>query len=167
MKWSAVEGSTSYHLQLNKGFNIQNPIIDTVINTNSIDISGLEKDKYFVWRVSSIEDKYEGVFSEIFRFATRNTDNVPYKSVFPINLKISPNPVNNIGRLSFNIDNTEHIEIFIYDMKGRVIDKIYDRQILPGSYFVDFNTSKLSSGSYICLLKADNFNDRILFTISK
>jgi hypothetical protein len=167
MQWNAIEGATSYHLQLNKGFNIQNPIIDTVINSNSIDISNLEKDKNYVWRVSSIEDMYEGVFSTIYRFATRNPDNVPYKSLTPVNLKISPNPINNIGRLSFNVNEPEHVVILIYDMKGRIIDKLYDRHILPGSYFVDFNTSKLSSGSYICLLKADNLNDRILFTISK
>jgi hypothetical protein len=167
LQWSAVEGATSYHLQLNKGFNIQKPIIDTIVYGNNCDIANLVKNSNYVWRVSSIEGTNEGVFSETFRFATRNPDNVPYKSDVSVNLKISPNPVNNIGRLDFNVNNPEHIQIFVYDMKGRIVDKIYDRQILPGSYFLEFNTSKLSSGSYICLLKADNFNNRILFTISK
>lgn len=63
-----------------------------------------------------------------------------------INLDAFPNPSNSSIILKYNIHNTCHVKIDIYDTEGRLISKLVDDNYIPGEYNIMWNCP--SSGTY-------------------
>jgi hypothetical protein len=49
------------------------------------------------------------------------------------------------------------IKIFVYDVVGRLVETMVNEELKPGSYKVDFNGTKYSSGIYFYCLKVGDF----------
>ena len=82
-----------------------------------------------------------------------NDMNTPYE--FGVS-NIYPNPFNPTTQISFNIVEYSHVELDILDVSGRVIDQLDQSFYSPGSYIIDYNASKHSSGLYFVRLKSSS-----------
>ena len=68
-----------------------------------------------------------------------------------------PNPFNPITSIEYSIKEEGDVEIVIYDVLGKVVDKIVDERKQAGNYSIQFDASRLSSGIYFYTLRVNDF----------
>ncbi len=66
-----------------------------------------------------------------------------------------PNPFNPVTEIKFSIAKEGMVTLKVYDVLGREVATLIDKQMGNGNYTVDFNASKLSSGTYIYQLNVN------------
>ena len=69
-----------------------------------------------------------------------------------------PNPFNPETIISYQLPMITHVELKIFDLLGREIATLVDRDQNTGTYDVIFDGNKLSSGIYICRMNAGKFS---------
>lgn len=67
-----------------------------------------------------------------------------------------PNPFNAITKIDFDIGKTTNVKINIYDILGRKVAALADREYLPGNYSIQWNADKLPSGVYFYTLQTES-----------
>ncbi|TNE70500.1 T9SS type A sorting domain-containing protein [bacterium] len=60
-----------------------------------------------------------------------------------------PNPFNPTTSIKFEVPESGHISLFIYDMMGRRVATLVDRTMNAGYHSINFDASKLASGIYL------------------
>jgi len=147
LEWIKVAGISTYRVQINSGFSINNPFLDTVVTGNTLELNDLTLNTRFVWRVSSIDEDNEGPFAMISYFMTREPTSVA--NILTNNrVTISPNPLRDMGNLRFELNNSSHIRAVVYDYYGRMVAVISDEHFGAGTYNIAFDFSGLSQGNY-------------------
>lgn len=68
-----------------------------------------------------------------------------------------PNPFNPSTVISYQISENRYVTLKVYDMIGREVAALVNEMKGAGTYSVNFNASKLSSGIYFYTLRAGNF----------
>lgn len=77
-----------------------------------------------------------------------------------------PNPFNPTTQISFSLPVNSMISLKVYDITGREITTLVDRQMTAGDHQVTFNASSLASGVYIYRLQAgDNVQTKRMLLI--
>ena len=64
-----------------------------------------------------------------------------------------PNPFNPETRIKFDIKAASNVKLTIYDISGREIERLVNQNMNAGSYIVNFNASRYSSGIYFYKLE--------------
>ena len=64
-----------------------------------------------------------------------------------------PNPFNPSTKIKFDIPpvgngRDRSVQIAVYDISGRLVEKIVDENLKPGTYEVEWSATKYSSGVY-------------------
>lgn len=80
----------------------------------------------------------------------------------PAGFKISqnyPNPFNPTTKIDFAIPKKEFVMLTVYDMLGNEIATLVNEVKNAGRYVVDFNGSKLSSGTYFYRITAGEYTE--------
>jgi photosystem II stability/assembly factor-like uncharacterized protein len=85
-------------------------------------------------------------------------DNAPTDSDTPISLPFAlnqnyPNPFNPSTTISFTLDRDGFVSLNVYDVAGRAVATILNKEMTAGSYDIGFNANGLSSGVYFYKLK--------------
>jgi len=81
-------------------------------------------------------------------------------NTIPVEYSLSqnyPNPFNPSTRISFSISQQTHVSLKVYDVLGREVAELVNKEMSAGFYKVDFDASNLSSGIYFYSLKANEF----------
>ncbi len=69
-----------------------------------------------------------------------------------------PNPFNPSTRIAFSIPNNANVTLKVYDILGtEVAELISNEQRAAGRYEINFDASRLASGTYIYKLQAGDF----------
>ena len=63
-----------------------------------------------------------------------------------------------MNNLEFGISESGFVTLKVYDILGEEIETLVSKQLNPGSYEVEFNGSKFSSGIYFYTLTVGNFS---------
>ncbi|MFH1319153.1 MAG: T9SS type A sorting domain-containing protein [Bacteroidota bacterium] len=74
-----------------------------------------------------------------------------------LELRNYPNPANNYTIIEFNIPEKEKVTLCVYDVSGRKIETLINKEMKAGKHFLKFNTQLLSSGIYYYSLSAGNY----------
>lgn len=69
-----------------------------------------------------------------------------------------PNPFNPETNISFDIKDQGFVSLKVYDMIGREVADLVNKNLTAGSYTYNFNASKLNSGIYFYKLQTENFS---------
>ena len=64
-------------------------------------------------------------------------------------LQIAPNPFNARTKFSFSIQRPQNISLDVYDMNGRHISSLANRQYPAGQHELVWNAANFSSGMYL------------------
>jgi len=77
-----------------------------------------------------------------------------------------PNPFNPTTNIKYQIPNSNHVSLKVFDMLGREVATLVDEPKSAGTYTVDFAATKLSSGVYYYRLTAGSFaqTKKMIFT---
>jgi hypothetical protein len=68
-----------------------------------------------------------------------------------------PNPFNPSTTIEFDIPEKTNVKLIIYDILGREVKKLIDKELDPGKYKVNFDAKDLSSGVYFYTLRTSKF----------
>ena len=68
-----------------------------------------------------------------------------------------PNPFNPVTTINYTVASKDFVSIKVYDVLGNEIATLVNGEKPAGSYSVNFNASKLSSGVYFYRMKAGSF----------
>ncbi len=107
---------------------------------------------------------YQNLFYNNFPVSV-DGDNLLIPNEFVLNQNY-PNPFNPTTKIKFQIPTVEtghtpslrHATLKIYDILGRKITTIINKELAPGSYEVEFNGNGLASGIYIYTLQYGSFS---------
>ena len=78
-----------------------------------------------------------------------------------------PNPFNPSTNIRFDIPKTSQVKLVIYNMLGKEIATLVDKELRPGSYEVDWDGSNYSSGVYFYKLKTLDFEKTMKMLLVK
>lgn len=70
-----------------------------------------------------------------------------------------PNPFNPSSTIRFELPENSFVELYVYDISGRVIEKLVNRQLTAGSFEVNWNVASMTSGVYFYRFKAGDFSE--------
>ena len=70
-----------------------------------------------------------------------------------------PNPFNPVTKINFSIPKQSFVTLKIYDMLGREVAELVNKELIPNNYSIDFNASNLPSGVYFYKLETSEFTD--------
>ena len=68
-----------------------------------------------------------------------------------------PNPFNPVTRIQFGLPVDMKISIDVYDMRGRLVEALIDRNMLAGYHSIIWNASSYSSGVYFIKMQAGGY----------
>ena len=80
----------------------------------------------------------------------------------PVNYSLSqnyPNPFNPTTKINFNLAKNGFVTLKVYNILGKEVAKLVSGNYNAGSYSIDFNASKLSSGAYFYSIEVNGFKD--------
>lgn len=69
-----------------------------------------------------------------------------------------PNPFNPSTILEYSLPQKSFVELNIYDILGRQVEKLVNAEKLAGNYKIEFNAGNLASGIYFYRIKAENYS---------
>ncbi len=94
--------------------------------------------------------KYRGTALGI----TNISNNIPNEYSLEQNY---PNPFNPVTNIKFSITNAGKVEMSVYDINGRKVEELVSSTYSAGTYNVDWNASKYSSGVYFYTIVTNEF----------
>jgi len=97
------------------------------------------------------------LYFDSYNITTRTTNN---NTEVPIKYNLSqnyPNPFNPVTKIDYSIPKNSLVTLKIYDLIGKEVETLVNKEMSPGNYSIDFNASKLSSGVYFYKLTSGNF----------
>ena len=100
-----------------------------------------------------LADGYNSTQAEILT-DVKETPELPSAFVLKQNY---PNPFNPTTNIEFSIPESGIVTLKVYNILGQEVATLVNKQMATGSYQVDFDASKLSSGVYIYRLKTNSF----------
>jgi hypothetical protein len=69
--------------------------------------------------------------------------------LFASSISLFPNPSNNEATIKLNLDKNEKVAVTIFDVQGKVVGSVIEKQLEKGEQTISLNTSTLSNGVYI------------------
>lgn len=68
-----------------------------------------------------------------------------------------PNPFNPVTNINFSIPKSEFVKLSVFDITGKEVTVLVDKQLNAGSYKVDFDASRFASGVYFYRINAGDY----------
>jgi hypothetical protein len=68
-----------------------------------------------------------------------------------------PNPFNPSTTIEFDIPERTNVKLIIYDILGREVETLIDKELEPGKYKINFTATNLPSGVYFYTLRTPKF----------
>ena len=110
------------------------------------DLSSLtDKDKVVKYRLKQID------FDGAYEYSKEVTVNVEAPHKFKL-FQNYPNPFNPETNISFSVQTQTHVSIVVYNLNGKIVEKIFNGEKEPGLYNQVWNASGKPSGVYFIKL---------------
>lgn len=111
------------------------------------------------------------VVADAIRFVRKETStSVRDDNDSPTRITLSqnyPNPFNPTTLIEFSIDESQFVEIQVFDMLGRKMTDVFSGVVTAGTHRVTFNAESMSSGSYLYRMKTIHGSVSRLMTVIK
>jgi photosystem II stability/assembly factor-like uncharacterized protein len=78
-----------------------------------------------------------------------------------------PNPFNPLTKINFSLKIDSKVTLKVFDILGKEMATLINRDMTAGYYNIDFNASGYPSGIYFCRLKAEGINGEIFESVKK
>jgi hypothetical protein len=102
---------------------------------------------------------YPNYYGQVFIYSDTTLTQIeinPSNTIFPFELfQNYPNPFNYSTNISFSLNYQQQIQLYIYDVTGRIVTELIDDTLLPGNHSILWNAEALSSGIYFLQLQSE------------
>ncbi|MBD3168766.1 MAG: T9SS type A sorting domain-containing protein [candidate division Zixibacteria bacterium] len=163
LEWEDVELAENYLFEI-----AYDSLFDSLITADSTLedpryelMSPLENDIYY-WRVRGHNENGWGPYCATSMFIVdtptdiRDAETVPRDFIL---LQNYPNPFNASTVIAFEILEEGRVFLEVYNLRGRLIDTLFNGNLKPGRYSVEWDGSEYSSGVYMYRLKMNKYYD--------
>lgn len=118
--------------------------------------------------ISSTDNFTFGINKTIY-FTTKTTTSVKdFKTQEIFNLiSAYPNPFNPTTTIEYQLKQSSHVKITIYDIIGNAVTKLIDKDMSSGSHKITFNANNLPSGIYFAQIATPNERKTIKLLLAK
>ncbi len=105
---------------------------------------------------------YGTLYFDDFRLAKKTDEPVgisPSEKKIPTEFALEqnyPNPFNPVTTINFQVPQSGHVTLTVYNLLGQKVATLTDKYLAPGSYKVRFDGSRLTSGVYVYVLRSGN-----------
>lgn len=156
LTWQGLAEAEEYQVQIAEGLSIEPSItiIDTLVQDTLLSISNLNPEKIYSWHVKGKNQYGFGLWSDVFKFKTEPLTSIADNSL-PLEFNLEqnyPNPFNPETTIKFTIASAGMVSLKVYDILGREVAVLLNRNMTKGNYEYNFNASNYSSGMYIYVL---------------
>ncbi|MBL1212062.1 MAG: T9SS type A sorting domain-containing protein [Ignavibacteriae bacterium] len=181
--WSPVDWATSYSIQISNDENFNNIIINKPkISMPYLDVNGLPMDTVYYWKVRASNMTGTSEWTDTWSFSIPSLTSVDDKIITTDDFNLFnnyPNPFNPETTITYTIPNYTGANYFIvqlkiYDLLGKEVAQIVNKEQSPGTYKVVWNAEsvsrRISSGTYFYQLSAvdkSNSKDRSFIQTKK
>jgi N-acetylneuraminic acid mutarotase len=151
------EGSFSFGYKIRYKVSTTGPWKHAHASGTSLTIFGLTSNTKYTWQVKSFCDTDPFLFSdwsEKQKFVTgalRIGDGL----FPPASFQIYPNPATNHATVQFILVQPLHVFITVYDVSGREMETLMDKDVEQGAYSLQINTEHFSKGVYFVKMTTD------------
>jgi hypothetical protein len=86
----------------------------------------------------------------------------PVSNEIPSNFSLSqnyPNPFNPVTNIEFSLPKAGYVSLTVYDVMGREVENLVNKDLKPGIYKADWNAANYTSGVYFYKLVTGDFNE--------
>ena len=97
---------------------------------------------------------YVRVYKKIATDVESNDPDIPSSFVLSQNY---PNPFNPSTTISYSLPQSGFVQLKVYDMLGREVTTLVNKEQTSGNYKIEFNASNLTSGVYFYRLQSGSF----------
>ncbi len=70
-----------------------------------------------------------------------------------------PNPFNPVTNIEISVPKLSYVKLIIYDIQGKEIETLVDKELSPGGYKIDWNASSYPSGVYFYTILASDYKE--------
>ena len=72
-------------------------------------------------------------------------------------IDVYPNPVSNESTISFSLNQSQNVSLKIFDVNGKFVSSLADRNFEEGEHQIEFNAEKINAGIYFLKMQAGEF----------
>lgn len=161
LEWDSVGDAASYKVQVADNRQFQ----DVITEAGQIEITeflfrDLEPNTTYHWRVRGETEGETGSWSEGWSFTTGQETAADDRTGIPDEIKVAqnyPNPFNPVTVIYYQLPEAANTSLVVYDITGRKVATLVNETVEAGYHQVQFDASRLSSGTYIYRLEAGDF----------
>jgi len=171
LMWHSSVSAASYHVQVAANSVFVSVIVDTTVADTLLQLSPLDANRRFFWRVSAANEHGASEYSvtAIFMSGDQITA-VEEHGAIPTEFKLFqnyPNPFNPVTTISFSLPQRSDVRLVLVNILGEEVMNIADGNFEAGVHHVQLNASNLASGAYFCKMEAGKFNKVMKMIVSK
>ena len=158
--WNLLPTATSYRIKVATDSAFTTIIKDSTVSIDSLVLSDFANGHYY-WKVAAINIAGTGSYSNIWDFTVNPTGLYNYSSSIPKEFKLYnnfPNPFNPTTTIKFDLPQNTAVKIIVYDMTGRELQQIVNRELTAGTYEYEFKGNNYASGIYFYRMIAGKYN---------
>lgn len=166
LQWHKSDSTGGYHCQVatDVGFGSGTLVVDdsTIINDTTKEISGLENNVTYYWRVRAynLGSGAASNWTSAWSFTTSLTD-VKDNELKPTEFSLKqnyPNPFNPQTWIKYEVPERTHVKIVVYDLLGNEIAILVNEEKPQGRYTIEWKPTSLSSGIYFYRMQAGKYS---------
>lgn len=159
-KWRKIPEAEQYLVQVSK-----DEIFSTIFRSSQTsdtvrNILGFTQGEKYYWRVQGKNLAGSGAWSAVDTFTANVSTGIKQEKGIPTEYSLSqnyPNPFNPTTKIQFALPKAALIKLSIYDLLGREVQIVLDKELKEGYYEVSIDAGNLSSGIYFYKIQAGNF----------
>lgn len=153
LEWSEVPGAESYDLQVSPyvGYDPLDLAFDTTgLKTTKYQLRPnlLELETQYFWRVRAVGPGGSSDWSRNGRFTVGDATPVEDNLTWTNSIEIYPNPISAITTFDIEILEHEFVALKIFNNLGQQIETIFETEMRPGNYLINYDFSNMSNGVY-------------------
>ena len=170
----------SYELQITRdfdGFTITEEVADTLFVAELSDDGLPDSAVYYTWTLQASDNiQKTSARNGSGHFSFLPTNAVPNAGTAqPEGFDLSaayPNPFNSMTIIRYHVDETTDIRLAVYNLLGEEVIVLKQGKVTPGAHLaawrgIDTDNNKVSSGTYIVRMEANNQNTSLRVTFVK
>ena len=92
----------------------------------------------------------------LFSFGFTNPKEPVIESIHVKEIKVFPNPIQNIGKVEFSLEKAGNIEITLHNILGKQVKLVSKEYYRSGFINIDFDASDLYKGHYFLKISLDS-----------
>ena len=169
--WNGSSAAESYRLQVATSSVFRTTVMDTTVTDTLVQLSPLEVNTTYYWRVAAANENGDSEFSNSATFTTGDhitsvTENSGLPAGFALHQNY-PNPFNPTTRIEYSVPRSGHITLKVYSVLGQEVATLFEGEQVAGDYIVLFDGAGLAGGVYLYELKAKDFVQTRKLTLVK